>query len=157
MSDGNFWNNSVSHTYADAQAWWQVDLGASTTIDSVEIWNRTDVAPDRLSDFYVLVSDNAFVSTNLGETLAQSGVSAYHVSDYPTPNTNVAIGRSGRFVRVQLAGTNYLSLAEVKVMGQPIAAQAQNTVATTASFSTTPIKASGLGIDLTSQLEAVLA
>ena len=63
-TDGNFNNGSVSHTNADANAWWQVDLGSSATISSITIWNRTDCCSDRLSDYWVFVSNTPFLSTD---------------------------------------------------------------------------------------------
>jgi hypothetical protein len=119
-SDGNFFHYSVTHTNADYQAWWQVDLGAPYAIDTVNVWNRNDCCPDRLSNFYILVSDQPFASNNLSSVLSQSGVTGYYVAGqggYPTAQT---IQRTGRYVRVQLTGTNYLSLAEVEVLGRPI-------------------------------------
>ncbi len=49
------------------------------------------------------------------ETLAQSGVWSQHLVDVPYPKVMLPVGRSGRYVRIQLSYTNYLSLAEVKV------------------------------------------
>jgi uncharacterized repeat protein (TIGR01451 family) len=118
-TDGNWTNGSVTHTYADNQAWWQVDLGAVQSIAGVKIWNRTDCCSDRISNFYVLVSDVPFTSSDLTTTLSQQGVSAYLVSGQPWTPTTIMTNRTGRYVRVQLKGVNYLSLAEVQVMGTP--------------------------------------
>jgi F5/8 type C domain len=119
--DGNtnasYYGNSVSHTNYDYQAWWQVDLGTSYTLDQVNIWNRTDCCSDRLSNFYVLVSDDPFTSTDLATTLNQPGVLSFYVAGIAGSPSAIPIVRSGRYVRVQLAGTNYLGLAEVQVMG----------------------------------------
>ncbi len=49
-TDGNHANGSVTHTNAESQPWWQVDLGSSTPIQVVELWNRTDCCGSRLSD-----------------------------------------------------------------------------------------------------------
>ena len=65
----------------------------------------------------MLVSDQPFVSTNLTTTLNQAGVSAYYTPGAAGPMMAVNVGRTGRYVRVQLAGTNFLSLAEVEVSG----------------------------------------
>jgi hypothetical protein len=116
-TDGNYYAASVTHTMDDVNAWWQVDLGTIESLGTVEVFNRTDFAPDRLSDFYVLVSDTPFASTDLSATLAQSGVGAFRVTGVGGSPTQVAVNRTGRFVRIQLAGTNYLSLAEVRVFG----------------------------------------
>jgi len=102
-TNGDFGVGSVAHTNADPQAWWQVDLQQSQPIDHVDVWNRTDCCGERLSNFVVSVSDDGATWTSVPVT-GQGG----------TP-TNVRIGRPGRYVRVQLKGTNYLALAEVQV------------------------------------------
>jgi alpha-L-fucosidase 2 len=116
-TDGSFWDGSVTHTEYDANAWWQVDLGSVGSLSQVELFNRTDFGSERLSNFYVFVSDVPFTSTSLSATQAQAGVSSYHVAGPVGASTSLSINRSGRYVRIQLAGTDYLSLAEVKVMG----------------------------------------
>lgn len=59
-TDGNWANNSVTHTYGDYQNWWQVDLGSVQAISTIEVWNRTDCCSERLRNFYVFVSDVPF-------------------------------------------------------------------------------------------------
>jgi len=68
-TDGNFYDGSVTHTYLDTNAWWQVDLGVSATINSVAVWNRTDCCGDRLSDYWVFVSNTPFSATDTPATL----------------------------------------------------------------------------------------
>ena len=107
---------SVTHTALQTHSWWQVDLGeVYSEISGIEIWNRTDSNQGRLDDFYVFVSDVPFVSGDLAATLAQSGVWSQHQVGVPDPKVMLPVGRSGRYVRIQLADTNYLTLAEVKV------------------------------------------
>jgi hypothetical protein len=119
--DGNtsgVWSgNSVTHTNNNAQPWWQVDLGAVQQLQTVRLWNRTDCCANRLSNFYVLVSDVPFASTGLSATLAQAGVSSYHTPGPAGSSVSVSVNRTGRYVRVQLAATDYLALAEVEVLG----------------------------------------
>lgn len=117
VTDGNWTSGSVTHTNSESQAWWEVDLGAVASIGSVDVWNRTDCCGSRLSAFYVLVSDVPFVSTSLSAALGQAGVSGFYVQGPAGTPTTVAVNRSGRYVRVQLSGSNYLSLAEVEVWG----------------------------------------
>jgi len=119
-TDGNFFDGSVSHTNLDANAWWQVDLGASTSISSIAIWNRTDCCGTRLNDFWVFVSDTPFNATDTPATLSvRAATFSSHQTTAPSPSSTVTItGAQGRYVRVQLSGTNYLSLAEVQVFGQ---------------------------------------
>jgi RHS repeat-associated protein len=116
-TSGNWGDNSVSHTNIEHQPWWQVDLGSVQQIGTVRLWNRTDCCSDRLSNFYVLVSDNPFSSTDLTTTINQAGVSSYYTAGPAGLLTEIGVGRSARYVRVQLAGDNYLSLAELEVMG----------------------------------------
>ncbi|HEX2267900.1 MAG TPA: galactose oxidase-like domain-containing protein, partial [Pyrinomonadaceae bacterium] len=119
-TDGNFANASTTHTEHTAQPWWQVDLGSVQNLGSITLWNRTDCCGDRLSNFYVLVSDVPFTSTNLMTTLGQPGVSNYHTPGQAGVSHTINVGRTGRYVRVQLAGTNFLSLAEVQIFGGKI-------------------------------------
>lgn len=120
--DGNtsgVWNNgSVTHTDNDLNAWWQVDLGQVETIGTLKVWNRAEF-PERLTDFYVFVSDQPFSSTNLTTTQNQAGVSSYYTSGQCGFPTEVAIYSTGRYIRVQLGGTNNLSIAEVQVFTGP--------------------------------------
>jgi hypothetical protein len=103
-TNGNWNANSVTHTGFDAQAWWQVDLGTVTDIGKVVLYNRTDCCSDRLSNFDVLVSNNGS---------SWQPVATY--TDAAPAQIAFSLDVSGRFVRVQLRGTNYLSLAEVQV------------------------------------------
>jgi hypothetical protein len=114
--DGNFFHNSVTHTNTEGNAWWQVDLGASAAITNIAIWNRTDCCSERLSDYWVFVSDRPFTATETPSTL-QSSVWSAHYTVAPNPSASIPVNAQGRYVRVQLAGTGALSLAEVQVTG----------------------------------------
>jgi len=119
-TDGNFYDGSVSHTNSEANAWWQVDLGSAATVSSISIWNRTDCCMDRLNDYWVFVSDTPFGSSDTPTTLQnRAGTWSSHQVGYPNPSTTITANAQGRYVRVQLSGTNYLSLAEVQVFGTP--------------------------------------
>jgi hypothetical protein len=118
-TDGSFFDGSVTATNLDVNAWWQVDLGASSTVSSVVIWNRTDCCGTRLGDYWVFVSDTPFLATDTAATLqSRAGTFASHQTTAPNPSTVIAAGAQGRYVRVQLTGADYLSLAEVQVFGQ---------------------------------------
>jgi Tfp pilus assembly protein PilV len=128
-TNGNYYAGSVTHTNSHANAWWQVDLGAVYDITQINIYNRTDAAQTRLTNFYTLVSDSSFSSFTLANTLAQPGVSNYLTPATAGSPTVINANRTGRYVRIQLAGTEYLSLTEVQVMGtlasvQPTASSA---------------------------------
>lgn len=117
-TDGGYFSGSVTHTNGEAQGWWQVDLGSVGALDRVDVWNRTDCCAERLTDFYVLVSDAPFNSTDLNTSLSQAGVSAYRTAGQGGRPTPIQVGRTGRYVRVQLVGSGVLSLAEVQVWGE---------------------------------------
>jgi len=115
--DGNYGANSVSHTENQAQAWWQVDLGAVQGIRNIRIWNRTDCCGERLAKFFVLVSENPFSPGDLNTVLRQPGVESFYHEGVTGRMTDLNVNRNGRYVRVQLSGSNYLQLAEVEVFG----------------------------------------
>jgi len=124
--DGNTTGNgtaALSSTDNDVNAWWEVDLGRTYSISEINIWNRTDCCAGhvdccptpRLHDFYVLVSDAKFASTDLATTISQPGVFSSQFNNTAGTPTTIAIGKSGRYVRVQFNHTDYLTLAEVEV------------------------------------------
>ncbi len=123
-TDGNFYDGSVTATNLDPNPWWQLDLGASSLINSIVVWNRTDCCGSRLNDYWVFVSDTPFLPTDTPATLQfRPGTFSSHQTTAPNPATIITAATQGRYVRVQLTGANYLSLAEVQVFGpstQPI-------------------------------------
>ena len=112
------WENSVTLTNSDAQAWWQVDLGAPNMVRNVSIYNRVDKFGERLQNFYVLLSTVPFLSDQLQELLADPLVHKTHLM-YIEEKEDLYIDQVAQYVRIQLAGTNYLSLAEVEIWGHP--------------------------------------
>ena len=117
-TDGNYANGSVSRTNADAQAWWQTDLGALRRIDLVQLWNRTDCCSDRLQNFSVFVSQTDMTGRSMQELAADPAVIKRQVgATRGLPGVTLPVYGLGRYVRVQLAGTNELHLAEVQVFG----------------------------------------
>ena len=117
-TDGNSSALSISHTNYDNQARWEVDLGHVATLQNITLWNRTDCCSTRLSNFYVFVSDVPFTATDT-TVQNQPGVWTYVYSGAAGTTTTIPVGRTGRYVRVQLSGLNYLTLAEVQVWGMP--------------------------------------
>jgi RHS repeat-associated protein len=93
-----------------------VDLQSVQNINSITVWGRTDCCWEMAQNFYVFVSDNPFSSTDLNTTLNQTGVTNYYYGPYANPGA-IAVNRTGRYVRVQLAGSQYLVLGEVQVWG----------------------------------------
>ncbi|MCB9220104.1 MAG: discoidin domain-containing protein [Ignavibacteriales bacterium] len=111
------WNyGSVFHSNLQDKPWWQVDLGGNFIVSSVKIYNRTDFAPERLSNFDIFVTSEKLDHTreNVFPLATESG-SMGKVKAYQANQPS-----AGRYVRVQLHGTNYLSLAEVQVFGEEV-------------------------------------
>ncbi len=119
-TNGIFASRSVSHTGNDQYAWWDTNLGTASNVSSVQIYNRSDLNAERLSDYWVMVSDRPFTA-GLSPTAqaAQSWVWSSHQTTQAGSPTTIAIpgGKTGQYVRVQLAGTGFLALADVRVLG----------------------------------------
>ena len=99
--------SSTTHTNSDNEAWWKVDLGSAHQVNKVTLWNRTDCCGNRLSDFHVDLLD---IDGNVIASKEHTGAAA--------ATTDINVSADGVYaVRVQLNGTNYLSLAEVQVFG----------------------------------------
>ncbi len=117
-TNGNFWNgSSVSLTNWQGQAWWEVDLGQVSQIEEIKIWNREDCCVYNLNNYFILISDVPFNSTDLNTTLNQNNVSSFYQNSVAGRPSNISINETGRYVRVQLEGNGFLNLAEVEVMG----------------------------------------
>jgi len=122
-TNGDFAHGSVTHTGMDPNAWLDIDLGSSAAIDSVRVWNRTDAAQSRLSDYWVFLSNEPFRDEDTAATLqSRPGTWSSHQQITPRPASTVYTGGvQARYVRVQLSGTkplndSFLSLAEVEVL-----------------------------------------
>lgn len=124
-----FPNQSVAGTNWSYQPWWEVDLGAVYQINEIEVWGRTDCCSSFMSNYYVLVSDEPFISTALNTVLSQSGVSSFFETDQPANPTMVSANITGRYVRIQLQGSHLLQIAEVVVKGGDAGSGCSNTVA----------------------------
>lgn len=115
-------NGVITHTNEDLNSWWELDLGRVVDIDSVVLWNRSDCCSDRLSDFYLFVSDSPFSSKALATTNNQAGVVSRFFQGAAGRSEELAVGTTGRYLRVQLAANSqFLSLAEVQVMAAEVA------------------------------------
>jgi len=117
-TNGDYWADSVSHTWAEPQAWWRVDLGASFDLYSITLWNRTDCCNYRLRNFRVSVLD-----AGMAEVWSQDFLTNGGYFD-PSLDINLPINISGRHVQVQYIDDpnrseqdSYLHLAEVQVFG----------------------------------------
>ncbi|MGE0799241.1 MAG: discoidin domain-containing protein, partial [Lautropia sp.] len=119
-TNGVFAQNSVTHTAGSAaNDWWEVDLGASYTVLAARLWNRTDCCAERLANLQVFVSDAPMVGRTYAQLLADPLVRRAALPGTAAQTALLQLNASGRHVRVQLAGTGVLSLAEVEVFTSP--------------------------------------
>ncbi len=108
VKDGKF----GFHTGQQDKPWWQVDLGATQSIARVVIWNRCDAA-GRAAKLSVRVSEDG---KNWRDVYTHDGPAFFGVTGGKPLEVKLA-QTSARYVRVQLAGKDYLHLDEVEVFG----------------------------------------
>ncbi|MCK4467546.1 MAG: discoidin domain-containing protein, partial [Desulfobacterales bacterium] len=114
-TDGNYSSRSTTHTNHEKNPWWEVDLGAVYKLENVLVYNRTDACSERLDNFQVLVSVKPFPNSPV--TANNYTIKGWTVQKAQNIN-RINLGKThGRYVRIQLLGQNYLSLAEVIVNG----------------------------------------
>ncbi len=114
--DGVYTHRSVTHTRSETNPWWQMDLGAESTMTNIEVYNRTDCCSERLSNAKVFVSRTPFQSTNPATTEADGNVATYTLGNMANKEQQtVQVNKLGRYIRIQLPRKDYLSLAEVVV------------------------------------------
>ncbi|MCK5828942.1 MAG: discoidin domain-containing protein [Methylococcales bacterium] len=118
-TNGNYYQqSSVSHTELQTQPWWQLDLESTQQIDKIKIYNRTDCCTDRLANVNVFVSNVPFGNKTLAQLKADSSIGHQYFSGALSSVTSWAQPQVGRYIRIQLEGTNFLSLAEVEVFAR---------------------------------------
>ncbi|TWU37918.1 Xylosidase/arabinosidase [Novipirellula aureliae] len=101
---------SVACTGDEATAWWQVDLEEDFLIDEIKIWNQEGPGGAKLTEYTISVFDEY-----------QDVVwSSQQTSSAKRPTSVYVGGKVGRTVKIQLAGTGALSLAEVEVLSTSI-------------------------------------
>ncbi len=117
---------SFPHTGNAPREWVQVDLGAVQPIESIDLFNSglNWCCFDRLQNFWILVSDVP-MPTDLNAAIAQAGVGAYYYQPQALRPSTFEIRRTGRYIRVQLDGTNYLHPGDMYVWA-PLTPSKQN-------------------------------
>jgi len=119
--DGNFNPNYPSGSCTAAgpedHAWWAVDLGQETHIGRVRITNRADSVPERLSNFFIGLTNLSPWITSAPK-LANSTVCKYYTGTPPggvsldifcEPNT-----KPGRYLYVMLNKVDTLTICELE-------------------------------------------
>ena len=120
--NGDYAAGSVFHTQPEKSPWFEVDLGQPETLSVVRIWNRTDCCQDRLSDYWVLLSEQPFPQGSTPATLEQNPrIWRKHVLAVGNPVAIIPMGGArGRYLRVQAESSTsdrILHFAEIEVFG----------------------------------------
>lgn len=123
-TNGNWNNNSITHTDKDAAShWWQLTLPKVYSIENIEIYGRTNCCKHRLSDVHVFVSETPFGTETLEELVADNDIwHHYYDGQMPTHYT-IPVDVNGRYIRIQKESPEALSLAEVEVYAQDLPAE----------------------------------
>jgi len=116
-ADGAWGANSCTHTdgpgsFANAGThWWQVDLGQTVAVESVDIYHRTDCCQTRLL--------SAQVSVSTTSDYTATGTVCGEVDDHlGQPDVTLCNGAAGQFVTVEMQDM-VITICELTVMGVP--------------------------------------
>ncbi|MDD4869368.1 MAG: SUMF1/EgtB/PvdO family nonheme iron enzyme [Kiritimatiellae bacterium] len=102
-TDGEYAKNSLAHTGNGENEWWEVDLGAVTTIERLVIWNRTDCAMERLAGVTVSLFDVDRKEVWCKKTEKNPGRTVYLLNENPA-FANLVWIPAGEFIMGSTAG-----------------------------------------------------
>lgn len=108
-TNGKYGAGSTTHTNAEDNAWWELELEEISNVVSIEIYNRTDgCCVERLSNYTVTVLDEFDDVT-------------FSRFPYTTTTSTTINYRSitAKKIRISMVTGQPLSLAEVRVFGTP--------------------------------------
>lgn len=125
-TNGNYSNNSCTHTQDENDPWLEIDLGGYYDVSQIVIWNRTDECCwNRLQGFYVMASAKAITANNFEDKSLLYKNSAFSFKSASQSNITLDGSKRCRYVRIFIPGSmKTLSLAEIEVYGQLSASQA---------------------------------
>ncbi len=115
--DGSIGTGSTAITTSQANAWWQMDLGASHTLSMIRLWNRADCCAEQLAKFSVFVSPSDMSGRTYADLNADSSVWRYQVSGQAARELLIRGNARGRYLRVQRSDTGVLALSDVEAYG----------------------------------------
>uniref|UniRef100_A0A7S2PKW2 Fucolectin tachylectin-4 pentraxin-1 domain-containing protein n=1 Tax=Leptocylindrus danicus TaxID=163516 RepID=A0A7S2PKW2_9STRA len=104
--------NTIAHTHRQATPFISVHLGGLTKVNDVYIWGRIDGSRDQLSNFKVDLLEGPMAGKVVATKTVPGQAAVKNYFDFG--------GEVGSTIRITLLGTNYLSLAEVKVYGEHV-------------------------------------
>jgi cysteine-rich repeat protein len=98
-----------SLTAAEGQPRWQINMNNIIDIEQINVYNRSTEMGET-ANYYVLVSNSPFATgATLSGLLTTPGVHAYYVNGTGERPSNIPIGLSGQYVRVQLTNVSPVS------------------------------------------------
>ena len=131
-NDGNTTGNdfeggdaNLSHTlFGDSQPWWKVDLGSSSTLDRVHVYNRNSTNSNhlaRLKNFYLYFSESDMDGERSHSSLKSDAAIGwvYFSGEVGTDETISLNDLQARHVMIKLVGNGPLHIAEFEVYGCP--------------------------------------
>ena len=108
-TNGQWGGGSCTHTNADDQAWWQIDLGKKYEIAKVVIFNRQDCCMDANNNLEIKVDDQLAATILTAQT--------------PSNTFDLNCVR-GQIVKIQEPTAQFLTLCEVQIFAEPFDAVA---------------------------------
>ncbi len=115
-TDGDFNAGSVSSTLAGWKNFWQTRLDDVYPIESIRIWPRTDCCDATLDPYYVFVSANPIPDVAPEVLLTTAGIRAIRHEGPMNEAWETPVDYAGQYVKVQLAESGLLQLAEIEVL-----------------------------------------
>lgn len=109
-------DGSVAQTLVELNSWWAIDLGAQYNVQAVRLWPAAGCCDAAAGRLHLLLSGAPFATQTLTATQAQPGVSDLALTLPITAPVTVDLARVGRYLRLQLAGSGALALAEVELL-----------------------------------------
>ncbi|XP_077349883.1 pentraxin fusion protein-like [Lithobates pipiens] len=112
-TDTRWGHGSCAHTYKEPSPWWKVDLKQKYKVNVVVVTGRSDGAMERLM----------CAEVRIGNSPDNNNPECGMVTQVSDPTTIFCCnGMEGQYVSVVIPGrSEYLSLCEVEVYGDPVA------------------------------------
>lgn len=101
--------HSFNHTQNENNAWISIELPTDVNVTTIRIVNRRDCCQDRLKNFDVTLIDHE------GKPVFTRNITDVK-QEYEINN----VGRTGRVLKIQLRGKNYLHVSGIDVRGTPV-------------------------------------
>lgn len=115
--NGIYGDGSCTHTKANYNPWWRLDLLKTYKVFSITITNTVDSVPNRLNGAEIRIGDSP--DNNNGNNNPRCAV----ISSIPGgfSSTFQCNGMEGRYINVVIPGrSEYLTLCEVEIYGSPL-------------------------------------